>query len=206
LIGVVVVVSTEVNFASRGRLLKTGEVAELLHVSAQTVRDWAAAGRLVPHVSASGHRKFFEADVRRLMLEDKGVVSYHAVWFYVVLTYEGDVYWVGADFEPTFGFEASEHTFARAWSYNNGLQVEPHKVCLGESGVVVTPGETRVGLCAFEGQNAVFLPVTSVALTQEEAVAKLWDGADEVGEFLKANFVPKPAYDWFGLDGVQVQE
>lgn len=46
--------------------LTVNDAAKALRVSATTVRNWAAEGRLVSHRTAGGHRRFRASDVRRL--------------------------------------------------------------------------------------------------------------------------------------------
>lgn len=49
------------------RLLRPGQVADLFHVDAKTVRRWAKAGRLNAIRTVGGHRRFREAEVRELL-------------------------------------------------------------------------------------------------------------------------------------------
>jgi len=51
------------------RLLTPGEVAALFRVDAKTVSRWAAAGRIGSVRTPGGHRRFREAEVRRLLAE-----------------------------------------------------------------------------------------------------------------------------------------
>jgi excisionase family DNA binding protein len=46
--------------------------AELLGVSVATLRLWTAAGRIQASVTPGGHRRYAEADVRRLLAEQPG--------------------------------------------------------------------------------------------------------------------------------------
>ena len=48
-------------------LLTPGEVASLLRVDPKTVTRWAAAGRLRSVRTPGGHRRFFGADVIRIL-------------------------------------------------------------------------------------------------------------------------------------------
>ena len=45
-------------------LLTAGEAARMLHVSTDTVRRWANAGRLPVRRTPYGHRRFLLADVQ----------------------------------------------------------------------------------------------------------------------------------------------
>lgn len=47
-------------------LLTVNEAAQILRVSATTVRNWAADGRLETSRTVGGHRRFRAADVQRL--------------------------------------------------------------------------------------------------------------------------------------------
>jgi excisionase family DNA binding protein len=47
-------------------LITVTEAAQLLRVSATTVRNWSAEGRLEEHRTLGGHRRFRYADVERL--------------------------------------------------------------------------------------------------------------------------------------------
>jgi excisionase family DNA binding protein len=47
-------------------LLTVNEAAQILRVSATTVRNWASDGRLEEHRTAGGHRRFRASDVQRL--------------------------------------------------------------------------------------------------------------------------------------------
>jgi excisionase family DNA binding protein len=46
--------------------LRPSEAAEILHVSPQTLRRWAAEGKLRHALTAGGHRRFPSAEVQRL--------------------------------------------------------------------------------------------------------------------------------------------
>lgn len=49
------------------RLLKPGEVAELMRVDPKTVTRWAKAGRMESVRTPGGHHRFRESLVRRLL-------------------------------------------------------------------------------------------------------------------------------------------
>lgn len=49
--------------------LRTSEVAELLHVSRETVTRWAKAGKLPVLKTLGGHHQFPEAEIRALVAE-----------------------------------------------------------------------------------------------------------------------------------------
>jgi len=51
------------------RLLTPGEVARLFGVDPKTVTRWAAAGRIGSMRTPGGHRRFPEAEVRRLLAD-----------------------------------------------------------------------------------------------------------------------------------------
>lgn len=55
--------------------LRIGEAAEILGVSVDTVRRWAAAGRLAADRSAGGQRRVAAADVARLAAERRRTSS-----------------------------------------------------------------------------------------------------------------------------------
>ena len=46
--------------------ITVNEAARILRVSATTVRNWAADGRLDEHRTAGGHRRFRVSEVQRL--------------------------------------------------------------------------------------------------------------------------------------------
>lgn len=49
------------------RLLTPGEVAALFRVDPKTVTRWAASGRISSIRTPGGHRRFREAEVRKLL-------------------------------------------------------------------------------------------------------------------------------------------
>jgi excisionase family DNA binding protein len=49
------------------RLLTPAEVADMFRVDPKTVTRWAAAGRIRSIRTPGGHRRFREAEVRRLL-------------------------------------------------------------------------------------------------------------------------------------------
>jgi excisionase family DNA binding protein len=49
-----------------GGYLRTAEVAAILHVQAKTVSRWAAEGRLPFLWTLGGHRRYPEAEIRKL--------------------------------------------------------------------------------------------------------------------------------------------
>ena len=51
------------------RWLRLGPAAELLGVSANTLRRWSDAGRIACYRSAGGHRRFRRADIEALLRE-----------------------------------------------------------------------------------------------------------------------------------------
>ena len=58
--------------ASGDAWLPIRRAAELLGVSVATLRLWTAAGRVQASVTPGGHRRYAEADVRRLLAEQPG--------------------------------------------------------------------------------------------------------------------------------------
>lgn len=55
-------------------LLTPAEVAKLFRVDPKTVTRWAARGRLASFRTPGGHRRFRESEVRKLLLEEAGVL------------------------------------------------------------------------------------------------------------------------------------
>jgi excisionase family DNA binding protein len=55
--------------ASYPTYLRTAEVAELLHVSPKTVSRWAQEGKLPFLRTLGGHRRYPEAEIRRIARE-----------------------------------------------------------------------------------------------------------------------------------------
>lgn len=49
------------------RVLTPAEVAKLFKVDPKTVTRWAKAGRLTSFRTPGGHRRFYEAEVRKLL-------------------------------------------------------------------------------------------------------------------------------------------
>lgn len=50
-----------------GKLLTPSEVAELFRVDPKTVTRWAKTGKLSSIRTLGGHRRYWEAEVRRLL-------------------------------------------------------------------------------------------------------------------------------------------
>jgi excisionase family DNA binding protein len=58
---------SELPNAPEGRLLTTGEVAALFRVNSKTVGRWASVGKIPSFRTIGGHRRFREAEVKRLL-------------------------------------------------------------------------------------------------------------------------------------------
>jgi excisionase family DNA binding protein len=52
------------------RLLTPGEVATMFRVDPKTVTRWAAGGRITSIRTPGGHRRFREAEIRKLLTGD----------------------------------------------------------------------------------------------------------------------------------------
>ncbi len=57
------------------RLLTPGEVATLFRVDPKTVTRWAAAGRISSIRTPGGHRRFREAEVRKMLKGDPATAT-----------------------------------------------------------------------------------------------------------------------------------
>jgi excisionase family DNA binding protein len=58
--------------SKRERYLKTGDVADLLHISPKTVTRWARDGKLPYSRTLGGHRRFLPDAIEQLIKELSG--------------------------------------------------------------------------------------------------------------------------------------
>lgn len=107
---------------AKGKLLKVGETAEKLYVSEQTVRDWQTSHKLtVGETTSGGHRLFYESDIARTELAEKGDTTFWSATGIVVLKNTGEVELLCDDNASVFP-DLEETDFERWWSYNNGFE------------------------------------------------------------------------------------
>lgn len=118
------------NNDSKGKLLKIGDAASLLHVSTQTLRDWTDAGKIPAVLSDGGHRSYYEADVKKAQLEEKGVTSYWEAPIVLAFNTSGEVtLWdeEGSAIQTPIAYEQSLNKY---WNFSNGLETMVHEVTL----------------------------------------------------------------------------
>lgn len=188
--------------STKGELLKTGDAAKLLNVSPQTVRDWTEQGKLEAHLSEGGHRKYFEADVKRLVLEERGIKSLVQATQSVGMDKTGDFHFINDDWKIS-GLEPDvvRISFEKYWNYNNGLQSFPHMAVLKEGPSIVETDIRGAYVCVPDGEAMVCLLATVVGIDRDEVLAKLPEAIEQAEVFLANNYTAKVAYHWYDLRG-----
>lgn len=188
--------------STKGDLLKTGDAAKLLNVSAQTVRDWTEQGKLEAHISDGGHRKYFEADVKRLALEERRVESFVQATQTVSMDRNGDFHFINDDWQVTeLDPYVEQIFFKKYWNYTNGLQSFPHMAVL-KDGPSIVETDIRGGfVCEANGETMVCLAATIVGLDRDKVVAKLPEAIEQAKVFLANNYSARVRYHWYDSRG-----
>lgn len=188
--------------STKGELLKTGEAAKLLNVSLQTVRDWTEQGKLDAHISEGGHRKYFEADVKRLVLEERGIESLVQATQKVGMDRNGDFYFINDDWQITELDPFVERIFFKKyWNYTNGLQSFPHMAVLKDEPSIVENNIRGAFVCEANGEPMVCLAATVVGVERDKVVAKLPKAIEQAKVFLANNYSARVTYHWYDSRG-----
>lgn len=194
---------------NKGSLLKIGDAAQILHVSPQTLRDWTEADKIPAEISDKGHRKYYEAEVNKLALAEKGTTTYWTVNHIVAVSANDDKYY----FINPETYESSpiplvyETDINQYWNFKNGLEVHPRSVVLNPIPVII-PAAT---LDAFPLQiqdkpNDTLLAqnVLVVGLNKEQVLGTLIEAVALTLRHLRENFKPQQTTIWFTSNGEQV--
>lgn len=182
--------------------MKTGEVAKLLHVSSQTVRDWTEQGKLEAHISDGGHRKYFEADVKRLMLEEKGTVSFFQIGQTVGMDRNGKFHFINDDYELSdLKPYVSRISFRKYWDYNNGLQILAHLAVLNDEPTIIEPHMRSAYICEAGEETMVCTTACVVGLDSAAGLTEITEAIEQVKRYLEDNFTAKVAYHWYDSRG-----
>ena len=183
-------------------MLKVGDVAKKLHVSAQTVRDWTEEGKLSAKLSEGGHRTYSLADVNRLVYESEEVPGYRLISALLVMDLESKIQLANEDgvlSVPQFEFVS----FSRYWDFNNGLERMPHQVAAKGSSIR-EPSESTTQLFYLEGEKDYWvstkLEVASV--DKKEAEELFLEALPKAKEWLKENYVPVVTIRWKSTKGL----
>lgn len=193
------------NFSTQGKLLKTGEAAEILHVSPQTIRDWVESGKLKAQPTPGGHRNFHEVDVKRLALEEQGVNSFHIIHQTVAVDKDFNHLFLDSDWnQVSFNPETFTTDFDRYWDFKNGLESYPRNAVLNNSPSIVPPAISSVFVCELPDNPVLAYTTTVVGLDEKEAVDLMSEAVEHTFLFLKENFKPKVAYEWLTRSGTRM--
>jgi len=197
------------NNDSKGRLLKIGEAANILHVSPQTVRDWTEAGKIQAETSPGGTRFYYEADVKKLALSEKGVTSYWVSSIIVAITSSKDkAFYLNTEtWEPASNPQILMEEFDRFWNFNNGLQLQPHMVALTDKPVIFTPDVSYPYLVEIPGVEEIGLAAnaTVLGLNKEDVLRLSKTAMAQTFEYLVNNFTPKQTVTWFNDKGKEIR-
>lgn len=189
-----------VNKHSKGKLLKIGDASKKLNVSTQTLRDWTDAGKVQVKLSDSGHRSYYEADVNRLMLEEKGLTGYWVSSLIVAIDVHGSICYANSDsYELSTKVEVEFISFKKYWDFNNGLQRQVHNLVLdGKPAMIEYNSDSGFPFNGTQGNTSPLIAVAaSVAcLNKEDCDSQLVVALDRAKKFLKENFTPQITYVW----------
>lgn len=194
--------------SSKGNLLKIGDAAQILHVNPQTLRDWTDAGKIQVETSAGGHRYYYEADVKKLALAEKGITSYWMSNIIVAISANRDknFYLNPETYEPDYKPQTSTIEFNKYWNFNNGLQLQPHMVALKSEAVILPPEETYAYPLSIPGHEVPLLASNAVvmALTEEDALKLSKEAVQQTIAHLENNYTAKQTVVWFDSKGREV--
>lgn len=194
---------------NKGSLLKIGDAAQILHVSPQTLRDWTESGKIPAEISDKGHRKYWEAEVNKTVLNEKGITTYWTANYIVAISANDDKYYFISPetYEPSSTPQVYETEINKYWNFKNGLEVHPHSVVLNSTPVIISP-ET---LDAFPLQikdkpNDTLLAqnVLVVGLDKEQVLNTVKEAVTLTLHYLKENFAPQQTTIWFTSQGEQI--
>lgn len=194
---------------NKGSLLKIGDAAQILRVSPQTLRDWTESGKIPAEISDKGHRKYWEAEVNKTALIEKGTTTYWTANYIVAISANDDKYYFISPetYEPSSTPQVYETEINKYWNFKNGLETHPHSVVLNSTPVIISP-ET---LDAFPLQikdkpNDTLLAqnVLVVGLDKEQVLNTVKEAVTLTLHYLKENFASQQITIWFTSKGKQV--
>lgn len=205
------------NNATKGKLLKIGQASNLLHVSTQTLRDWTEANKIHSVTSESGHRSYYEADVKKLALAEKGITTYWTANYIVALPANREkYYYLDPDTnKPATKPDLYETELNKFWNFTNGLQQQPHSVVLNDEAVIIEPGSTAsylgtpFALTLEETGNTLPLIAhyaTVIGLNQDDVKALLPQALQQVITYLEDNYTAQQTVVWLDRNGQPVPE
>lgn len=196
------------NVNSKGKLLKIGDAAQILHINPQTLRDWTEAGKITAETSDGGHRSYYEADVKKLALAEKGITSYWVSNIIVAISANRDknFYLNPETYEPAYKPQTHTVEFNKYWNFNNGLQKQPHMIALKNEAVVLPPTETYAYPLSIPGRELPVLASNAVvlALTEEDALKLSKESVQQTVAHLEDNYTVKQTVVWFDNEGREV--
>lgn len=128
------------------KMLPTGEAAKRLHVSAQTVRDWTASGKLAATLTGGGHRQYREDDVAYLALGERGITTYWMDDVIIQMDGQLNVTVLGKGLAPYVASDPTEELLARYQNFHNGLEVIPRNLALTGQPKVLAPTKAETVL------------------------------------------------------------
>ena len=192
--------------SSQGEFLKTGDAAAKLHVSAQTLRDWADDGKITAITSDSGHRQYYEAEVNRAALAEEGITQYWNAQLGVGLKADGSIIYLTEDYTVAHAPEEAHQTwsedFTRFWEYTNGRQLAPHTAALNSEPTVNPESYDTPEVIEIEaGENIILIDLIVLGRNKDETIQKLGQEAIQAISYLRKNFTPKVNYDWYNSNG-----
>lgn len=196
------------NVDSKGKLLKIGDAAQILHINPQTLRDWTEAGKITAETSNGGHRSYYEADVKKLALAEKGITSYWVSNIIVAISANRDknFYLNPETYEPAYKPQTNTVEFNKYWNFNNGLQKQPHMIALKSEAVILPPAEPYAYPFTIPEHQLPLLASNAVvmALTEEAALKLSKEAVQQTIAHLEKNYTSKQTVVWFDSRGREV--
>lgn len=193
---------------TKGTLLKTGEAADILHISAQTLRDWTEAKKITATTADSGHRTYYEADVKKLALSEQGITTYHALtWVVAVPANQEKYYYLHPEtFLPASQPTITELPLNKYWNFVNGLESEPHTVVLKNTPTIILPTSEPYLVEVEEAGNQPLIAhtVTIVGLRPDELQPLLSEAVTATINHLTDNYTAKQTIVWVDKNGKQI--
>jgi hypothetical protein len=181
--------------------LTTGQVANLLHVSEQTVRDWSAAGKLQPELSPGGHRRYDELAVRRLALAERGVNVYWQAAVTLKQTGAGGIQLLDEEEQPYRKPRPESIQLDAYLHYHNGLEVIPRQLIL--TGAPILQARDVIETAPeVDGTLAAYTILAVSALDEQTCVKMLTEQLPATMAWFKHNAVPTTGVvRWQAPDG-----